>query len=390
MERHNRQTWAARVKQSIFRVGWPATDRARALAMLSSFFLHLHAPRVRTHSLRGTYTLGLGLVSAFLFASLTFTGILLMLYYTPAPGLAYRSMKDLQFVVPFGGLLRNLHRWGAHAMVVAVLLHTCRVYFTGAYKEPRQFNWVMGTGLLVLTLALSFTGYLLPWDQLAFWAITVGTSMVSYLPGVGPAARHVLLGGETVGAGALLRFYVLHCAILPVSMLVLVTLHVFRVRRDGLSFPGDARPAPDAPLPEDRQVPAWPHLLAREVLLLIATFTVLQVLALVVDAPLEEMADATRTPNPARAPWYFLGLQELVHHSAFIGGVVVPVAILGALVALPYVDTGRRGIGTWFHRDRRVANAVFAVLALASIVLTVIGAWFRGPQWAWTWPWMLP
>ncbi|MBK5296939.1 MAG: cytochrome b N-terminal domain-containing protein, partial [Vicinamibacteria bacterium] len=249
MEDRSASSWAGRAFRSVFRVGWPATDRSRAHAMLSSFFLHMHAPRVRQHTLRASYTFGLGLISAYLFIVLTATGILLMLYYTPSPALAYRSIKDLQFVIPFGSLLRNLHRWAGHAMVVAVLLHACRVFFTGAYKEPRQFNWVLGLGLLVLTLALSFTGYLLPWDQLAFWAITVGTSMVSYAPGIGPAARHVLLGGDTVGAGALLRFYVLHCAVLPASMLLLVCLHVFRVRRDGLSWPGDARPAPPPSAP---------------------------------------------------------------------------------------------------------------------------------------------
>ena len=143
-------------------------------------------------------------------------------------------------------------------------------------------------------------------------------------------------------------------------------------------------------LPEDRQVAAWPSLLHREVLLLLATLAVLQVLSLVFDAPLEEIADPARTPNPARAPWYFVGLQELVHHSAFFGGVVVPTAILLVLLVLPYVDTGRRGVGTWFHRDRRLANGLFAVLGIAAIAFGIVGAWFRGPQWAWTWPWLQP
>jgi quinol-cytochrome oxidoreductase complex cytochrome b subunit len=377
------------VARSIFRVGWPSNDRARGAAMLSSFFLHLHAPRVRLHSLRARYTLGLGVLSAYLFALLTVTGVLLMLYYVPTPSAAYRSINDIRFVVPFGGLLRNLHRWGGHAMVVAVLLHTCRVFFTGGYKEPRQFNWEIGVALLILTLALSFTGYLLPWDQLAYWAITVGTAMVSYTPGLGPLARRLLLGGESVGAGALLRFYVLHCAILPLAMALLVAVHLFRVRRDGLSWPGDQRPAPSPP-PDDRQAPAWPHLLYREVLLLVAMLAVLQAISLWVDAPLEDLADPTRTPNPARSPWYFLGLQELVHYSAFFGGVVVPLALIGAMVALPYVDKGRRGIGTWFHRDRCVANLVFASIAVAAVVLTAIGAWFRGPEWGWIWPWGPP
>jgi quinol-cytochrome oxidoreductase complex cytochrome b subunit len=385
-----RWTWPRRVAGSVFRVGWPRTDRARGQAMLSSFFLHLHAPRVRRHSLRASYTLGLGIVSAYLFFILTLTGIVLMLYYAPSPGAAYRSIKDLQFVVPYGGFLRNLHRWAGHGMVAIVALHMCRVFFTGGYKAPRQFNWQIGLALLVLTLALSFTGYLLPWDQLAFWAVTVGTSMAAYVPIAGAPLRYLLLGGDTVGAGALLRFYVLHCALLPASMLLLVILHVFRVRRDGLSAPAsiERQADPAAPLSDaGRLVPAWPHLLHLEVLLLLATLVAFQVLALAIDAPLEEMANAARTPNPARAPWYFLGLQELVHHSAFVGGVLAPAAVFIALVLLPYVDTDSRGVGTWFARERRTANTAFAVLVIAALVLTIIGAWFRGPQWAWSWPW---
>lgn len=379
--------WTTRVKRSMFRVGWPRTDRARAMAMLSSFFLHTHAPRVRVHSLRATYTMGLGVLLVYLFVILTVTGVLLMLYYTPTPEAAYRSIKDLEFVVPFGAPLRNLHRWAGHAMVVVVLAHMCRVFFTGAYKEPRQFNWVIGVTLLVLTLALSFTGYLLPWDQLAFWAITVGTSMIAYVPVVGGPARHLLLAGDTVGAGALLRFYVLHCALLPVAMLVLVALHAFRVRRDGLSWPGDARPIGGDVSAHDRQIASWPHLLYREVLLLLAALVALFAFSLAVNAPLAELADPARTPDPARAPWYFLGLQELVHHSAFLGSVVVPLGLLIALIVLPYLDRGRAGVGTWFARERRTANILFALLVAATIALTAIGAWFRGPQWTWRWPW---
>jgi quinol-cytochrome oxidoreductase complex cytochrome b subunit len=386
-----RSPWPRRVADSVFRVGWPRTDRARAQAMLSSFFLHLHAPRVRRHSLHAWYTLGLGVVSAYLFFILTFTGIVLMLWYTPSPVAAYRSIKDLQFVVPYGGFLRNLHRWAGHAMVAVVCLHMCRVFFTGAYKAPRQFNWQIGLALLVLTLALSFTGYLLPWDQLAFWAVTVGTSMATYVPMLGTPLRYLLLGGDTVGPGALLRFYVLHCAVLPATMLLLVVLHVFRVRRDGLSAPAvvaNAHTQPAGAAVEGaRLVPAWPHLLCLEVLLLLATLVVLQVLALAVNAPLEEIADAARTPNPARAPWYFLGLQELVHHSAVVGGVLAPAVVFIALVVLPYIDTSPRGIGTWFARDRRAVNIAFGLLVFAALALTAIGAWFRGPQWAWAWPW---
>jgi quinol-cytochrome oxidoreductase complex cytochrome b subunit len=347
--------------------------------MLSSLVLHVHPTRVRVHVLRPGYTLGLGLVSFYLFVILTVTGLALMLYYVPHPDAAYRSMKDIEHAVTFGMFLRNAHRWAAHGMVAIVFLHMCRVFFTGAYKPPREFNWVVGVLLLLLTLALSFTGYLLPWDQLAFWAITVGTAIVAYFPVLGPQARYLLLGGHEIGGAALLRFYVLHCLVLPLAMAFLVALHFWRVRKDG------GLSAPPARL--HRRVHAWPHLVFRELLVLLLVLVVVHAAALVFDAPLEQIADATRTPNPAKAPWYFLGLQELVHYGAIFGGVVVPTGLVLALLVVPYLDRHPRGVGVWFSPERRVANAVFAVVALASVVVTVVGTFFRGPNWAWVWPW---
>jgi len=368
--------WAA--LGSIFRVGWPRSDRARGAAMVSSLVLHLHPARVKRHSLRFSTTFGLGLVSFFLFAVLVATGLLLMLYYSPHPSAAYRSMKDLEFAVAFGRPLRNVHRWAAHAMVATVFLHLCRVFVTAAYKAPRQFNWVVGVALLLLTLALSFTGYLLPWDQLAYWAITVGTSIVTYAPLVGESLRFLLLGGHTIGEAALLRFYVLHCVILPCAMALLIALHFWRVRKDGgLAAPAGMR---------RRLVLAWPHLLTRELALLLITLVALAVAALIFDAPLEQMANPTLTPNPAKAPWYFLGLQELVKYGAVFGGVVLPGLALLTLLLLPYVDSAPRGVGLYFARERWLANTVFTIAVAATVILTVIGTFFRGPNWAWVWP----
>jgi quinol-cytochrome oxidoreductase complex cytochrome b subunit len=371
------RTWR-RVYRSVFRIGWPDTRQQRLAAMLSSLVLHVHPTRVRVHALKFKSTLGLGLVSFYLFGILTVTGLALMLYYIPHTDAAYRSMKDIQFAVTFGMFLRNAHRWAAHGMVAVVFLHMCRVFFTGSYKRPREFNWVVGVVLLLLTLALSFTGYLLPWDQLAFWAITVGTSIVAYFPVVGEPARYLLLGGYEIGQAALLRFYVLHCILLPLVMGFLIALHFWRVRKDG----GIA--VPPGPM---RRAPTWPHLLFRELVVLVLVLVVVSGAALLVDAPLEEVADAARTPNPAKAPWYFLGLQELVHYGALLGGVVVPTAMVLALLALPYVDSRGGGVGVWFARERRRANLVFGILAAAVVVLTVVGTFFRGPNWAWVWPW---
>ena len=182
---------------------------------------------------------------------LTVTGILLMFYYVPSTSQAYDRMLDLRGSVAFGTFLRNMHRWSAHGMVAVVFLHMCRVFFTGAYKKPREFNWVVGVVLLLLTLFCSFTGYLLPWDQLAFWAITVGTAIAGYAPVVGKEIQFLLLGDTTVGQEALLRFYVLHVAVLPLVLTLLIAIHFWRIRKDGgLSRPEEptARTLPRAPL----------------------------------------------------------------------------------------------------------------------------------------------
>jgi quinol-cytochrome oxidoreductase complex cytochrome b subunit len=224
-----------RLWKSIFRNPLPFTEKVAARSAVTNFFLHIHPVRVRRSSIKFTYTFCLGGISFFLFLLLTITGLYLMFYYVPTVELAYRSMQDLRFAVSFGIVTRNLHRWGAHAMVITVWLHMCRVFYTGAYKPPREFNWAIGAFLLLFTLLLSFTGYLLPWDQLSLWAVTVGTNMAKYAPIAGPASRFVLLGSYTVGPATLLRFYVLHVVALPLIAALFMAIHFWRVRSDGFS-----------------------------------------------------------------------------------------------------------------------------------------------------------
>ncbi len=405
-----------RVGRSIFRVGLPQSKLERSQAMVSSFLLHVQPAKVNRHSLRAGYTLGLGLITLYLFLILIGTGVLLMFYYVPSTQQAYDGMKDLQFVVSAGLLIRNMHRWAAHLMVLFVMLHLGRVFYTGAYKQPREFNWLVGVGLFLLTLALSFTGYLLPWDQLAFWAITVGTSIAGYAPVVGQKLRFLMLGGHTVGQEALIRFYALHVIVLPALAVLMIGVHFWRVRKDGgLSRPdepGDVvgqvelgqvptnktyglmelaqGTTPQVGKNPEDEVFAWPHLVFRELLLFLLVVAVLLFLAIFWNAPLEEFANPIHPPNPAKAPWYFLGLQELVSYSAFWGGVVVPGLLVTALAALPYLDRGCRGVGRWFARERIVANTVFTICVLAAIVFTLIGSFFRGPNWGWVEPWQKP
>lgn len=223
----------SRIWRSFFRHGFPDNPLDRSLIMTTNVFFHLHPVKISRKSLKWTYSLGLGLITTIVFGFLSLTGILLMFYYVPSVERAYSYIIILQTEVPFGQLLRNLHRWSAHLMVIAAVLHMARVFYTGAYKPPREFNWVVGVVLLLLTLAASFTGYLLPWDQLAFWAITVGTSVASYAPGVGDLMKFILIGGPEVGQESLTRFYSLHVMIVPAAILLLLSLHMWRVRKDG-------------------------------------------------------------------------------------------------------------------------------------------------------------
>lgn len=225
--------YQSRLWRSIFRHGWPDNPLDRSLVMTSNVFLHVHPVKVKRKSLRWSYSFGLGIISAILFLLLAFTGLLLMVYYVPAVETAYDTMKEIQFSVPLGQFTRNMHRWAAHGMVLAVILHMIRVFYTGAYLPPREFNWVIGVILLVLTLGASFTGYLLPWDQLSYWAITVGTNIAGYAPGGGELMREFLLGGREIGQSTLIRFYTLHIAFLPLLITLLVSVHIWRVRKDG-------------------------------------------------------------------------------------------------------------------------------------------------------------
>jgi quinol-cytochrome oxidoreductase complex cytochrome b subunit len=409
------------VWSSIFRNPLPANDQERAATSFTNFFLHLHPVKVHRNTLRPAYTLGLGLISFFLFLILVATGILLMFYYVPSTNQAYDRMLDLRGTVAFGIFLRNMHRWAAHGMVAMVALHLCRVFLTGAYKKPREFNWVLGVVLLLVTLFLSFTGYLLPWDQLAFWAITVGTSIAGYAPLVGQQMKFLLLGDTTVGQEALLRFYVLHVAVLPAILTLLIAIHFWRIRKDGgLSRPEDGRgretgvvkmriePASAAPkaaavktyglqgfvrgpftkignVPDD-SVYSWPNLLMAELFVFVLTLSAILVVSLLFNAPLEQPVNVMHPPNPAKAPWYFLGLQEMVSYSAFWGGIGVPTVMVLLLLLAPYIDRGQAGVGRWFAKERLLANTIFLTLALLNVIFIVIGTFFRGPNWTFVSP----
>jgi len=381
----------ATLRESALRGGAPTTDRSRSSFVFGNFFLHVHAVRVHRWTMRWATTWGLGVMALSAFFITLGTGILLMFYYKPYPEVAYQSIKDIHFVVPTGQLIRNVHRWAAQLMVLVVLLHMTRIFYTAAYRAPREFNWAIGIGLLAVTLGLSFTGYLLPWDQLAYWAITIGANIAQSPREVTDALgltayfdpggwqRFLLLGSDQIGEEALIRFYLLHVMILPLALAVLLGVHFWRIRKDGgLARPDDADARlgslsastypvfTDAPQktyqlaaivrgrtaavgrgPENT-IPAMPHLFYAEAGVFMLTLLICVALSLLSDAPLKELANPNVPENPAKAPWYFLGLQELVSYSAFMGGIGIPTIVLLGLLLIPYLDRESEGTGDWF------------------------------------------
>ncbi len=238
LDNYVEQVRRSRVWRSVFRSGPGSSKLHRAMVVQQNVFLHLFSVKARKRALDFSVTWYLGALSFATFAILVITGVLLMLYYHPSVPQAYADMKDLQFAVSSGVFLRNLHRWSAHAMVFLVFAHMFKVFYRGAYRPPREFNWVIGVFLLLFTLLLSYTGYLLPWDQLAYWAVTVGSNIASAVPVVGGNMRYLLLGGHQVNANALLRFYVLHCVILPMTLVFFIAIHFWRIRKDGGLYAG--------------------------------------------------------------------------------------------------------------------------------------------------------
>jgi len=379
------------------------TRKSPAQRISRNFFLHIHAPRVHLYSLRPAFTFGLGVCAAFLFLILVVTGVLLMLYYTPSVERAYASVKDIIFVVPGGRIIRNMHRWAGHGLALVAFLHLARVFFTASYTKGRAFNWIIGVALLATTLFLSFSGYLLPWDQLAYWAVAIGANIaasfreltdllgITQLFDVGGVLKRILIGGETVGQDALTRFYMLHVVFLPIVMLVLVGVHLWRIRKDGgLNLPDQAQKMIQGTASSSHAgagstrltVAAWPTALWAELATLTLTLALLMIISFFFDAPIKELANPFAPENPAKSPWYFLGIQELVSYSAFAGGVVIPLGFIAFVISIPFYDKESRWSGLWFSgtegRKITIASSIYAASAtLLFLFISVKFGWLR-------------
>jgi quinol-cytochrome oxidoreductase complex cytochrome b subunit len=343
-------------------------NRSRARATANNAILHLHPAKVPAAALRFTYTWGLGGISALLAVMLTATGVLLMFRYEPSADSAYTSIQVLESQVAFGSLFRAVHHWSANLLFITTFLHLVRVFLTGGYKRGRAWNWMVGVALLVVVAAFNFTGYLLPWDQLAYWAITICTSLISYIPLVGPVISKVVLGGNEIGQGALSNFYALHVAVLPALMVPIMGYHFWKVRKDG----GISQPlAPGGQRPE--RVTTIPNLVQREFAVAAVVFAAVLIFAMLVPAPLEDIADPLHPPNPAKAAWYFVGLQELLLHMHALAAMALVAIVLLVLVIVPLWDRKGEDIGIYFRSAAgRRAGFFGAVLGFYLVPLLVV------------------
>ena len=374
-----------RVWRSVFRTSLrPETERERKRVVLDHLVLHLRPVRVPVRTLPFTHTFGLGGMSAVLVLTLILSGVLLMFAYEPTPDRAYGSILRLEQEIRFGGFVRGIHHWSANFLIIVVFLHTLRTFFTGAFHGVRQFNWVIGIALLLGVVAANFTGYLLPWDQLSYWAITIVTGMLGYVPLAGEWLQQAARAGTEIGASTLILFYTLHTTVLPVLLVALMAFHFWRVRKAR----GVVVPYAYGEEPEEKPATTLfvPDLLVREFSVALTLTAIVMVTALFFAAGLGAPANPGMSPNPAKAPWYFMGLQELLlHFHPLFAVVVLPLAGLVALVAIPYLNYDLEQEGPWFlSPSGRQTASIAAGLALVVTVLWVLldefvfdfGSWF--------------
>ena len=364
MEQQNSRSWMER----IFYTSAREEEVSRMRTVVNNAILHLHPTTVPLPALRFSYTWGLGGISVFLGLLLGLTGVLLMFRYDASIERAYLSIQELETTVIFGSLIRSIHHWSANLLVITTFLHLLRVFYTGGYKKGRTLNWFIGILLMLLVLAFNFTGYLLPWDQLAYWASTVSTSLLGYIPFIGAELSTFVMGGKIVGQGTLRNFYAIHVAALPILMLSTLGYHFWKIRKNG----GISQPEL-APGEHSEKLTTIPHLVQRELAAATLILAIVLLWAMRTPAPLQALANPSVSPNPAKAAWYFLGLQELLlhmHPSAAIGFLGL---ILAFVFLIPVLDRSGEDIGRYFRSPKgKWITLLTAFFAVDLVVLLVI------------------
>ncbi|MCJ7533921.1 MAG: cytochrome b N-terminal domain-containing protein [Anaerolineales bacterium] len=354
--------------------GDPPTEKPnpRFKVHTTSFLFHIRPRYYQKGSTILSHTFRLGFMTVFFFTVELVTGVILMIYYVPTPSGAYASVLEIMSEVPFGNLMRDLHRLGAEATVIFTVLHLLRTYFTGSYKKERSFTWFTGVILLGITLFLSFFGYLLPWDQLAYWAVTIGTSMAEAAPLFGTEVNLLLRGAQDIGAGGLLRAYLLHVILLPLLAMLVLSIHYYKVAREhGISLParyeeGDV--SPEVKKETKRRVDYLPDLFSHEIYLTVLGLFLLLLATIFFygGAPLENIANPLQTPLDTKAPWYFWWLQGMLKlGDKSLMGIVLPTLLVILLFAVPYID--RNPYRSFVKRPVAVSIGVFAVLVLIAL-----------------------
>ncbi|MDH3343646.1 MAG: cytochrome b N-terminal domain-containing protein [Desulfobacteraceae bacterium] len=348
----------------------PKSDQERKRYLIKNLILHFRPATVPEKTLKFSLTWGLGGMAAVLIFLQLGTGLLLKFIYVPTPVGAYKSILALNNEVMFGQLIRNIHHWCANFLVLIVFLHMLRAFFTGAFHPPRQFTWIIGLGLFGLVLAANFTGYLLPYDQLAYWAVTVSTGMLEYIPFIGGRLQEIIQGGNEIGPATLSMFFAIHTAVVPLGLILLMAFHFWRIRKSrGLVIPR----APGEEIEEKPvRVPTVPHLLLRELVVALVLVAVVMVVSVSFDVPLGNSANPGLSPNPTKAPWYFSGLQELLLHLHPLFTVfIIPLVLVVALMGIPYLKYDTNTEGIWFASVK--GRKISLISALIAIVVAPLG-----------------
>lgn len=331
--------------------------------LVPSFLLHIHPRRVALETLRFTLSFGLGGMSATLIVLLFTTGILQLISYSPEISLAYDSVSSMYTRGHLSGWTRNIHYFSGNLLVILATLHGMRVFLTGAISGHRRRNWFIGLLLLGSVFFANFSGYLLPWDQLAFWAVTIFTNMVGYIPLVGEALVQLFRGGREIGPTTLTTFYAIHTAWLPLFLVCLMIYHFWLIRKSGgLIRRENSTASPPA------TVPTVPHLIVREGAMGLGLVAVILVLAALIDAPLSEIANPGMSPNPAKAAWFFMGLQELLMHLHPVFAIcVLPILVLCCLILIPFRQDACLPGGKWFGGSRG-AGLAFGTSIVSGVI----------------------
>lgn len=345
------------------------------------FLLHLHPKKLRVEAIRFDRTFGLGGIAALLFLILFITGMMLRFAYIPSAAEAYDSIVNLQQLVLFGSFLRNLHYWSAMLLVVVAFLHLIRVFYSQSIFGKRRKNWIYGLILLFLVLSANFTGYLLPWDQLSYWAVTIMTNMLTYIPFIGNGLAAMLRGGDVVNQNTLLRFYHLHTGLIPLLIIFFMSVHIWLVRKSGgIALPAEA---------DKKMANVNPNLVYKEIVVALILLLALFLFSVFVDAPLLEKAKPQVSPNPSRAPWYFMGFQELLMHvHPTFGSFIIPVLVLIFFVSIPFIKYDDVKEGVWFYsakgKQMTIISVVFSVIYTFTFVVlsdTFLDLNHRFPEW---------